>query len=100
MEKSHILIFKDGRGHKRKIAFIKDRDDAGQSKSDQNILDEANLLIRAFCAERHFTIYYTRVWNSDGKTIFDVGSHSEFFHLIPAVDFTHYNKEEVADGNA
>ena len=61
--------------------------DLGIAKTDQDILQEAMLLIRAFCAERHFTIYYTRIWNSGGKTIFDVGSHSEFFHLIPEVQF-------------
>ncbi len=99
MEKSHILIFKDSRGNKRKVAFIKDYNDTGQPRSDQDILYEANLLIRAFCAERNFTIYYTHTWNSGGKTIFDVGSHTEFFHLIPAVDFTHQNKEEITDGS-
>lgn len=93
MEKSHVLIFKDSRGNKRKVAFIKDCNDNGQLKSDQEIMSEANLLIRAFCAERNFTIYYTRVWNSDGKTIFDVGSHTEFFHLIPAVDFSRHEEE-------
>jgi len=85
MKKSHILFFKDSHGNKRKIAFIDDYNDTGQLRSDQDIMDEANLLIRAFCAERNFTIYYTRIRNSDGKTIFDVGSHTEFFHLMPEV---------------
>lgn len=43
--------------------------------------------IKKFCEERDFIIYYTRIWNQEGKTIFDVGSHSEFFHLIPEVNY-------------
>lgn len=50
-------------------------------------IEWAQKKIQKFCKDRDFTIYYTRVWNSDGKTIFDVGSHSEFFHLIPEVNY-------------
>lgn len=85
--KAHTLKFKGTNGRPRKIAEINDLDDSGQPKSDQDILDEAYLLIHAFCAERNFRIYYSRTWNSDGATIFDVGSHTEFFHLTPAVNF-------------
>lgn len=99
MEKSHILIFVGSRGNKKKVAFIKDLHDTGQPKTDQEIMSEAGKLINTFCSERNFKIYYTRTWNSDGKTVFDVGSHTEFFHLIPAVDFTHQNKEGVTDGS-
>lgn len=67
------------------VAEIRDLNEAGRPKSDQDILDEAFLLIHAFCAERNFKIYYTRTWNHNGVTIFDVGSHTEFFHLTPAV---------------
>ncbi len=85
--KTHSLIFKGDHGNTREIAKINDLTDDGQAKSDNDIFDEANLLIRAFCAERHFKIYYTKMWNQDGITIFDVGSHTEFFHLKPAVNF-------------
>lgn len=87
MEKTHSLVFKGDHGNTREIAKIHDFDDASKPKSDDEIIQEANLLIRAFCAERNFKIYYTRVWNRNGITIFDVGSHTEFFHLIPEVDF-------------
>lgn len=73
--KTHTLKFKGYHGRPKKIAEIRDLNEAGQPKSDQDILDEAFLLIHAFCAERNFKIYYT----------FDVGSHTEFFHLTPAV---------------
>lgn len=83
--KTHTLKFKGYHGRPKKIAEIRDLNEAGQPKSDQDILDEAFLLIHAFCAERNFKIYYTRTWNHNGVTIFDVGSHTEFFHLTPAV---------------
>ena len=82
--KTHTLKFKGNHGRPKKIAEIRDLNEAGQPKSDQDILDEAFLLIHAFCAERNFKIYYTRTWNHNGVTIFDVGSHTEFFHLTPA----------------
>lgn len=56
-----------------------------------NVIDAAIKLIKAFCEERHFSIPYTRVWNSDGATVFDVGSHTECFHLVPEIDFTRHN---------
>lgn len=99
MQKNHILIFKGSRGNKKKIAIIKDQHDTGQTKTDQEIMSEAEKLISTFCSDHNFKVYYTRVWNSDGKTIFDVGSHTEFFHLIPAVDFTHHKQEEAGDDN-
>lgn len=83
--KTHTLKFKGYHGRPKKIVEIRDLNEAGQPKSDQDILDEAFLLIHAFCAGRNFKIYYTRAWNHNGVTIFDVGSHTEFFHLTPAV---------------
>lgn len=80
----HSLVFKGG--NTREIAKIYDHDRNGRAKTDAEIRAEAMLHIRAFAAERNFVIYYTRIWNADGKTIFDVGSHTEFFHLIPEVN--------------
>lgn len=97
MEKSHVLIYVGNRGNKKKVAFIKDLHDTGQTKTDHEIMSEAGAIINNFCSERSFKIYYTRVWNSDGKTIFDVGSHTEFFHLIPAVDLIQQKKEDITD---
>ena len=49
---------------------------------------EALALINAFCEDRSFRIYYTRIWNRDDTTIFDVGSHTEFFYLTPKIDLS------------
>lgn len=81
----HSLVFVGE--NTREIAKIFDCERDGTPKSDKEIRAEAMLQIRAFAAARNFKIYYVRVWNADGKTIFDVGSHSEFFHLIPEVDW-------------
>lgn len=37
-------------------------------------------IISRFCKERNFEIYYVRQYTTpEGETIYDVGSHSEFF---------------------
>ena len=36
-------------------------------------------LIHLFLEEHNFKSYYTRSWNTDEGTKFDVGSHTEFF---------------------
>ena len=38
-------------------------------------------IIKCFCNERNFTIYYYRTWERDNVKVFDVGSHTEFFYL-------------------
>lgn len=40
---------------------------------------EARLAIRTFLDEHKFKSYYTRSWNIDKGTMYDVGSHTEFF---------------------
>lgn len=43
---------------------------------------EANKIIKRFCSDRNFKIYYTRQWideDNQNRTWVDVGSHTEFF---------------------
>lgn len=42
---------------------------------------EENVLagIQAFLDEHHYKSYYTRKWQQNGRWIYDVGSHTEFF---------------------
>lgn len=50
---------------------------------------EANVAIDKFIADanakrtdgRPFKRYYTRIWNEDGHSVFDIGSHTEFFYF-------------------
>lgn len=53
----------------------------------ESVLNWATYEIQKFCNDRDFKIYYTRIWNEEGYTVFDVGSHSEFFHLMPEVNY-------------
>lgn len=41
----------------------------------------ADEIIRAFCEERNFHIYYIRNWVQNGELVYDVGSWTEFFIL-------------------
>lgn len=46
----------------------------------QNVKEkEIALLIEIFLDEHNFKHYYTRSWNTDEGTKYDVGSHTEFF---------------------
>lgn len=63
------LYFENSKMEKRKIADIETEDLAYKE-------------MKTFCDERNFEIHYIRSWKNDiGFTIFDVGSHSEFFIL-------------------
>ena len=43
--------------------------------------EEVNKEINKFLDDHNFKSYYTRVWEENGRLIFDVGSHTEFFVL-------------------
>ena len=40
---------------------------------------EVYLLIHLFLDEHNFKSYYTRQWETEKGTMYDVGSHTEFF---------------------
>lgn len=69
------LYFKGSNGNMREIAQISD------SLSTEEARAEALQHIKKFCDDRHFHIYYVRMWNTKVKgkkmTAFDVGSHTE-----------------------
>lgn len=76
----HKLLFYNRYGNAREIAVFEDR------MTDKEVREAAFNEIAKFCNERNFIIYYTRLWNSEGDTIIDVGSHTEFFHICPQID--------------
>ena len=43
--------------------------------------EEVNKEIDKFLDDHNFKSYYSRVWKADGRLVFDVGSHTEFFIL-------------------
>ena len=60
----------------------------GRMKKDK-IENEAFRMIRGFCNDHNYMPYYYRVWEGEleGRpaTVFDVGSHSEFFYTVPPI---------------
>ena len=46
--------------------------------------DEVLNIISNFLEKHNYKSYYIRYWHEDGKTIYDVGSWSEFFVLAAA----------------
>jgi hypothetical protein len=63
------LYFENSRGTRRIIAEPQDENEAWKE-------------IHKFCEDRKFKIYYVREWRTpDGATVYDVGSHTEFFYL-------------------
>lgn len=76
-ETEYRLYFENRLGRRREITSFS----CGVEQAVKRALSE----IHAFCDERDFKIYYSRVWNhGDSETVFDVGSHTEFFYLVPA----------------
>lgn len=73
------LYFENSSGEMREIATL----DGGLSQDAA--IDAALRIIRVFCDERQFRIFYVRWWEAhqNGKPMFqfDVGSHTEFFFL-------------------
>ena len=71
------LWFENSFGEERVIA---------DCQTEQEVFQEINKFIDQ-CNERNkargvklFEHYYTRIWYSNGRTHYDVGSHTEFFH--------------------
>ena len=53
-----------------------------RERADVSTIEEANKVINRFCEERNFYIRYKRKWKKGGVTYVDVGSHTEFFHIV------------------
>ena len=73
------LIFQNSRGEERVIAEPTNREEI--SKEINKFLDDHN-----------FKSYYTRIWEENGRLIYDVGSHTEFF-ILEGMTFEEYTKK-------
>ena len=62
------LLFKNGKGEEKLIA---------EPLSREEVIKDIN----KFLDDHNFKSYYTRVWEENGRLIFDVGSHTEVFIL-------------------
>ena len=73
------LIFQNSKGEERVIAEPSNR-------------EEVNREINKFLCDHNFKSYYTRVWEADGRLVFDVGSWSEVF-ILEGMSFAEWSKD-------
>ena len=73
------LFFRNSRGEERVIA-------------EPSNGEEVNKEINKFLDDHKFKSYYTRVWEADGRLVFDVGSHTEFF-LLEGMSFEEWSNK-------
>ena len=74
------LYFQNSRGVERLIAEPLNK-------------QEVNKEIDKFLDDHNFKSYYTRVWEADGRLVFDVGSHTEFF-ILEGMSFEEWTIKE------
>ena len=55
--------------------------------------EEVNKEIDKFLDDNNFKSYYSRVWEADGRLVFDVGSHTEFF-ILEGMSFEEWTMKE------
>lgn len=71
------LIFENSNGEERVIAEVKDEESA--MEYIHAFVDECNA---KRTDGKEFKIYYIRSWEHNRRKTFDIGSHTEFFHLV------------------
>lgn len=69
------LFFENSQGIRREIASDVTREDC--AREIKNFIDAHN---KGKPKDKKFRSYYTRTWDENGETVFDVGSHTEFFY--------------------
>lgn len=75
------LFFKDG----KYVSIVQTLD---ANMSDEEARHVAFAAINKYCKEQNEPVYYVRMWNNEDATMFDFGSHSEFFILVPKIEVT------------
>lgn len=73
----YTLEFENSLDERREIARFESEPSAAEEHAMEHI--------HAFCEERGFRIYYVRSTYREDHVWYDVGSHTEFFYLTPAV---------------
>ena len=74
------LFFQNSKGEERLIAKPANK-------------EEVNKEINKFLDDHNFKSYYTRVWEADGRLMFDVGSWSEVF-ILEGMTFENWSREK------
>lgn len=71
--KKYTVRFKNSAGNIRDIG---EADNANEVYS----------IVNKFLEDRSFKSYYKRIWTVNGRTVIDVGSHTEFFYVFPPLE--------------
>ena len=74
------LYFQNSRGVERLIAEPSNREE---------VVKEIN----KFLNDHNYKSYYTKVWEDDGRLVFDVGSHTEFF-ILEGMNFEEWSNNK------
>lgn len=74
------LFFENSNGVRREIADNVSREEC--MKEIQKFIQDHN---RGRPKDKKFHSYYTRTWEENGETVFDVGSHTEYFYWNPKI---------------
>ena len=74
------LYFQNSRGVERLIAEPSNREE---------VVKEIN----KFLDDHNYKSYYTRVWEDDGRLVFDVGSYTEFF-ILEGMNFEEWSNNK------
>lgn len=72
------LFFENSNGIRREIANNISREEC--MREIKNFIDSHN---KNKPKNKQFKSYYTRTWEENGETVFDVGSHTEYFYWNP-----------------
>ena len=68
-------------------------------EDERDVFQRASRWVHGICRGKGMDCYYTRVWNMDSSTVFDFGSHSQFFFLTPEVNLEAVLAKEESDGS-
>lgn len=90
---TYKLKFKNYQGEIQQVCDIQCDD------STEDIMVKAMEEIKKYCDEHgHHMEHYIMAWNLDGGTVFDFGSHTDFFHLTPQIYSIKYDDHtEIED---
>lgn len=71
--KKYTVRFKNSAGNIR---------DIGEADNENEVYS----IVNRFLEDRNFKSYYKRTWTVNGRTVIDVGSHTEFFYVFPPLE--------------
>ena len=80
----YYLFFEDYDGNLHQIGYVD-----GTGMEEQDVIDGLWKQINAWLSEHRpeRKVFYYNIFNTNGFTVVDFGSHTEFFKILPTVNF-------------